>query len=108
MDLLLADDGNPRSLLFQLQALAAHLESLPRLIDSPFPGRERREVLRGISEIQLFDFPALARDWDGESATSLHALLTHLKNGFPVISDALTRAWLSHAETTRQLARGNA
>jgi uncharacterized alpha-E superfamily protein len=41
VDLILNDDGNPRSLLFQLQAISRHLDALPRLQDNPFPRREQ-------------------------------------------------------------------
>ncbi len=108
VDLILNDDGNPRSLLFQLQALGRHLDALPKLQESPFPRLEQALVLQAVTDLRLIDFPSLARDPSGVERTRLGELLVRLRRDLPTISDCLTRAWLSHAETTRQLSRGNA
>lgn len=105
VDLILNDDGNPRSLLFQLQALGRHLDALPKLQDDPFPRREQGLVLRAITDLRMMDFPGLARDPEGPQREHLGALLNRLHEDLPTISDCLSRGWLSHAETTRQLSR---
>lgn len=105
MDLILGDDGNPRSLLFQLVAIGRHLDALPRLQESPFPRREQAIVLQAVADIRLMDFPALARDPSGEERGRLGEFLRRLRREIPTVTDCLTRAWLSHAETTRQLSR---
>jgi uncharacterized circularly permuted ATP-grasp superfamily protein/uncharacterized alpha-E superfamily protein len=107
VDLILNDDGNPRSLLFQLQAISRHLDALPRLQENPFPRREQALILSAITELRLLDFPGLARDPEGAERTRLGDLLKRLHGDLPSVSDCLSRAWLSHAETTRQLSRGN-
>lgn len=106
-DLVICDEGNPRSLLFQMNAIGRHLDALPRLQDSPFPRPEQGIVLKASADLRLIDFPALARDPQGDERIRLGSLLGQLKDSLPMVSDSLSRAWLSHAETTRQLSRGS-
>lgn len=105
VDLLLVDEDNPRSLLFQLSVAKRHLDALPKAPDDPFPRREQALVLRAVSDLRLLDFPALARDPEGAERARLGDLLERLRGEIPEVSDCLTRTWLSHAETTRQLSR---
>lgn len=105
VDLILNDIGNPRSLLFQLQALGRHLDALPKLQDDPFLRKEQALVERALTDIKLIDFPGLAREPEGPQRERLGELLNRLHDDLPTISDCLTRGWLSHAETTRQLSR---
>ena len=60
LDLLLADETNPRSLAFQLAALAESIDRLPR--DPTRPGRsaEQRLVLADLTEVRLAELDALA------------------------------------------------
>lgn len=99
------DEDNPRSLLFQLSVAKRHLDALPKAPDDPFPRREQALVLRAVSDLRLLDFPALARDPEGAERARLGDLLERLRGEIPEVSDCLTRTWLSHAETTRQLSR---
>ena len=61
LDLLLADETNPRSLAYQLAALSEGIDRLPR--DPSLPGRspEQRLVLANLTELRLADVEALAR-----------------------------------------------
>ena len=106
IDLVLNDDGNPRSLLFQLQAISRHLDTLPKLRDDPFPRRDQALVLQATTDLRLIDFLGLARDPEGPERERLGQLLFRIRSELPTISDCISRGWLSHAETTRQLSRG--
>ena len=61
LDLLLADDTNPRALAFQLAALADHLAQLPRHPKAPSPTREERIVAHAIDALAAADFDALSQ-----------------------------------------------
>ncbi len=106
MDLILVDETNPRSLLFQLLAVQRHLDALPRLQENPFLRRDQAVAVQAVTDLRLVDFTALARDPSGPERERLTASLGRMRQDLPAITDCLTRAWLSHAETTRQLARG--
>ena len=61
LDLLLADETNPRALAFQLVALARLLAQLPRDPRAPSPTREERMVAHAIEALASADFDALSQ-----------------------------------------------
>ena len=104
LDLLLLDETNPRSLAFQLAALAGHVDSLPR--DSAHPRRspEQRLMLAALTDLRLADIDSLARPADGGVRAGLDGLLTRLGGQLPVLSDQITQSYLTHVQATRHLA----
>ena len=104
LDLLLADEDNPRSLAFQLAALADAVDDLPRVDTSPGRSPEQRLVLAALTRVRVADIGRLAQaDADGRR-TELEALLAGLETDLPVLSDSLTRHYLSHLQVSRQFA----
>jgi uncharacterized alpha-E superfamily protein len=104
LDLLLADETNPRSLAFQLAALAANLDDLPR--EAALPGRsaEQRQMLSVLTALRLADVDELARPDSAGARLRLDSLLGRLGAELPVLSDTITRNYLSHLEPSRHLA----
>lgn len=103
LDLILTDESNPRSLGFQVRALAKEVERLPR-----DPGRadrspEEKVLIPLVAELQLVDIPTLsvvnARGRRGD----LDDLLNRFLVGLPLFSDHLKRSFLTHAAATHQL-----
>jgi uncharacterized circularly permuted ATP-grasp superfamily protein/uncharacterized alpha-E superfamily protein len=104
LDLLLADDSNPRSLAFQLAALGCNVDQLPRDTDAPGPSAEQRLMLSAETDLRLADINSLAeRDGPG-MRRELEALLGRLALALHSLSDALTRTYLSHLQASRHLA----
>jgi uncharacterized alpha-E superfamily protein len=97
MDLLLADETNPRSLAFQIHALADHAAHLPGATDAPSQEAEQvavmLKVLSGVEFGTLVD--KLAAGQDQELSNVLTDLAAELR-GF---SDTLTHHYFSHADT---------
>ncbi len=60
LDLLVADETNPRSLAFQLIALAGHVTNLPRDATPPRDSPEHRLVASALGDVRLADLDALA------------------------------------------------
>jgi uncharacterized circularly permuted ATP-grasp superfamily protein/uncharacterized alpha-E superfamily protein len=60
LDLLLLDESNPKSLVFQLSRLAAHVEELPRQSERRYAGAEERMTLAMVTAARLLDLTALA------------------------------------------------
>ena len=77
LELLLLDRGNPRSLIYQLDRLAADLEALP-LGNTPRLRHEQRLVLEASTKLQLADPAMLAREQPDGSRPELQALLAEL------------------------------
>jgi uncharacterized circularly permuted ATP-grasp superfamily protein/uncharacterized alpha-E superfamily protein len=99
LDLLLADESNPRSLAFQVAALAEHASHLPREaapIRTEFPAAQ----IAGLHDIlRQSDWQALAESPAEALEQSAAALLERCGSGLRAISDSITHLYFSHAET---------
>ena len=94
LDLLLADEGNPRSLAFQMKALAGHSANLPHE-GGRRPEHRQIDAVNGL--LGGADFPALVEQQltgAGEAVTGLLTRITAELNG---LSDALTHQYFTHA-----------
>ncbi|MCP5159907.1 MAG: circularly permuted type 2 ATP-grasp protein [Gammaproteobacteria bacterium] len=105
IDLLLFDEGNPRSVGYQLQRLQRHVGRLQQPDSSPYRSAEERLVLEAVSTLQLADIAALAvlSHDSTHSSTELSRLLDALHTPLSGLSDALTHSHFSHAEVPQQL-----
>jgi uncharacterized alpha-E superfamily protein len=94
LDLLLADDSNPRSLAFQIHALAEHAANLPR--ESGSAGFEHPvfQIAHFREDLQKADWQELV---DGRK--DLSGALQAFGNGLRILSDTITHLYFSHAET---------
>jgi len=107
LDLLLADETNPRSLAYQLAALGEGIERLPR--DPALPGRttEQRLVLANLTDLRLADIDILARADESGRRTRLVDLLSKLEADLPVLSEVVAASYFSHLQTSRHLGSQN-
>ena len=100
LQLLLADDSNPRSVAFQLAALAHQFDGLGRHVDAD------RSRLEGLARAMLDQMQALPmaelaqRDAEGRYA-ALESLLERLKGNLYDFSEALTTLYMSPAKPSR-------
>jgi uncharacterized circularly permuted ATP-grasp superfamily protein/uncharacterized alpha-E superfamily protein len=100
LQLLLADESNPRSIGFQLAALVYQFESLGELDD---PGHDLLEELAGktLREIHVAPVVELAqRDGEGRFVV-LESLLQQLRSNLYEFSEALTAQYMSPAKASR-------
>jgi uncharacterized circularly permuted ATP-grasp superfamily protein/uncharacterized alpha-E superfamily protein len=104
LDLLLTDETNPRSVAYQLVALAEHVEHLPHDRTVPLLGPAPRLMLTLLTRLRLVEIEALCDTGSDGSRWQLEALLMHLMTDLPVLSDTITHHYLSHAEPARHLA----
>jgi uncharacterized circularly permuted ATP-grasp superfamily protein/uncharacterized alpha-E superfamily protein len=104
LDLLLTDETNPRALLFQLAALDAHVTALPASEARAERAPEARIALSAVARVRLADVSALCRVEDGKRLR-LEELLARTQGDLRDLSDALTRAYLSHAGESRRIER---
>jgi uncharacterized circularly permuted ATP-grasp superfamily protein/uncharacterized alpha-E superfamily protein len=105
LDLLLADEGNPRSVIYQVNSLVDHIAGLPRDPTVAVRTPEQRLALELRAQLQLADIEALATPADG-ARPRLSALLDRWTEELPTLSDSLSASYLSHATLSRQLGWG--
>ena len=96
LDLLLADETNPRSLAFQILALADHAANLPQAQDRSQNTRHT-DSMRAL--LEKADWPALAHGQLNAGGDDLDELLAQVAAGLRGLSDSLTHQFFSHATT---------
>ena len=102
VDLLVADERNPRSIVFQLVALAEHVSSLPRDGAAARRSAEERVAFEALAEIRLIDVEAICV-LAGSGRPALGSLLRDLVAKMQRLSDALFAAYLTPATISRAL-----
>ncbi len=98
LDLLLIDETNPRSVAFQLEALAAHLERLPRDSIEHAGGSAQHMVQGLLADLRLADIANLSRKSRFNERPGLEALLGGVAEELPNLTTAITRTYFSHAD----------
>ena len=104
VDLLAVDETTPRSVAFQLVAIGEHLPELPHEQGQAYRRVEDRLVLSCLSRLRLADVEKLCLPDAANRRPGLEALLAELARDLPLLSEALTGSYLSHAAVSRQLA----
>lgn len=93
LDLLLADDTNPRSLCFQIQALADHVAHLP--------GGDAAAGLKHAQQLRMMlaeaDFSLLMEAQFSGGGDDLHKFLTAVVTELRRLSDSISHHYFSHA-----------
>jgi uncharacterized circularly permuted ATP-grasp superfamily protein/uncharacterized alpha-E superfamily protein len=101
LDLLLADETNPRSIAFQLATLFQHVRGLGPSRDAAAESPIVRMVMSAFSELRLLDVDALARDYEtGHRARLAHQLAGFIRS-MEELSSMLTRTFLTHLHASR-------
>jgi uncharacterized alpha-E superfamily protein len=104
VDLLLVDDTNPRSVLFQVAALREHLMQLPRDSTQPRMRGEERLALAALTRLQLLDVGPACQSAGVGKRPPLLAVLVDLETELLELSNQLCGGYLSHALLARPLA----
>jgi uncharacterized circularly permuted ATP-grasp superfamily protein/uncharacterized alpha-E superfamily protein len=102
VDLLLADETNPRSMIYQLVSLEEHLACLPRESTHPQRNPDQQLALRLRTMLRLADLPALCVSAGGRRER-LDALLQESLSVLTSISDLVSQTYFSHAAVSPSL-----
>ncbi|WP_189442766.1 circularly permuted type 2 ATP-grasp protein, partial [Salinicola rhizosphaerae] len=104
LDLLLFDEGNPRSMGYIFKRLERQIDHLPQPSDTPYRSNEARLLIQARSALHLADLETLARvDEDPLAREALAALLDGLAAPLSALSLAIEHSHFSHVEAPRQL-----
>jgi len=98
LDLVLADDSNPRSVLFQLLAIEGHVRALPKEQDLAGLSPIERIVTGLCTELKLADMYRLSAATGARRArVRLDRLMRQLEKGTGSLSDLIARTYFSHS-----------
>jgi uncharacterized alpha-E superfamily protein len=103
LDLLLLDETNPRSLLYQLSELEKRIERLPPRGPGGTLGDEARLILEASTDVRLADRTILGQPRDPRLREHVDGLLGRVGPLIARISDVVTRDLFTHAQGSRQL-----
>jgi uncharacterized alpha-E superfamily protein len=104
LDLLMADENNPRSLAFQLADLGEHFERLPQLKSPSSVDRQQQIIAQVLDQIRQADIYALCRPDAVHFRPRLQELLGAVAAILPGVSNAITHGYFSLAQSSQQLA----
>ncbi|MES2691941.1 MAG: circularly permuted type 2 ATP-grasp protein [Verrucomicrobiota bacterium] len=100
-DLVLLDEANPRSLVYQLQQLLAHFDHLPREKASALPTPAQRALLDALTRLRLSDPTELGscrKDW---ANTQLAGAIQHAGRAGSLVSEAVAVSYFAHSTYSR-------
>jgi uncharacterized alpha-E superfamily protein len=101
LDLLLADESNPRSIGFQLATLFQRVGSLRPQQNGAAIAAEVSLVTRAFSDLRLLDVDSLSRDADDGVRTQLVRQLNGFVRTMEELSSLLTRSFFTHLHASR-------
>jgi uncharacterized circularly permuted ATP-grasp superfamily protein/uncharacterized alpha-E superfamily protein len=104
LDLLIADEENPRSVAFQLVTLTKCLDALPRDESVATVSAEQRVLAAALARLRTASLDRLALEIVDGRRAALGSLLTAFESELPMVSDIVTQQYLSHLRAARQYA----
>ncbi|HXP62133.1 MAG TPA: circularly permuted type 2 ATP-grasp protein [Dongiaceae bacterium] len=100
-DLVLLDDTNPRSLIFQLEQLAQHFERLPRENERALPGPAERILLESLTVLRLADPTELDSGRKEFTQTEIAEVIGRIGAAMPRLSDSIAISHFTHSTVAR-------
>lgn len=98
LDLVLADESNPRSLVFQLADMKAHMSVMPLEGLDGHLSRAQRNLIAMHTDVTLADVDKLATVTSRNGKrTHLDRLLNRCEEGLDTLTDQVTQTYFSHS-----------
>jgi uncharacterized alpha-E superfamily protein len=99
-DLVLLDDKNPRSVLFQVVQLMQHFERLPKDREEA-PGSGKSILEKCLAQLNQTDARELAGPREGWAASELSAAVRSTIEMLPKLSNAIASTYFAHSSISR-------
>jgi uncharacterized circularly permuted ATP-grasp superfamily protein/uncharacterized alpha-E superfamily protein len=103
LDLVLADESNPRAVGFQLMALSEHVRSLAHDESEMVRTTEQKLVLSAQASLRLADVESFCTVNGSGDRHQLDKFLSNLASELRALSDSITHTYLTHTVDSRQL-----
>jgi uncharacterized circularly permuted ATP-grasp superfamily protein/uncharacterized alpha-E superfamily protein len=98
LDLVLADESNPRSLAFQLNMMRSHMEVMPLEDLHGHLSKAQKILLSMHSDVLLADMDKLANTASKSgNRTHLNRLLVRCEDGVDTLTQLITQTYFSHS-----------
>ncbi|NBC23877.1 MAG: hypothetical protein GVY21_10415 [Gammaproteobacteria bacterium] len=102
LDLVLADESNPRSLAFQLASMRTHMDVMPLEDLHGHLSRAQKLLISMHTEVLLADVDKLAHTTStGGNRTHLNRLLNRTEKSIEHLTQLITQTYFSHSEGHR-------
>lgn len=102
LDLVLADDSNPRSLAFQLSTMRGHMEVMPLEELHGHPSQAQKLLISMHTEVVLADVDKLANTTSAAgNRTLLNRLLNRCEKSIADLTQQISQTYFSHSEGHR-------
>ncbi|QDU93154.1 circularly permuted type 2 ATP-grasp protein [Lignipirellula cremea] len=101
LDLVLTDESNPRSMAYQFVALEKLVDELPRDMATPGYGPEQKAAMNLLHTIRMVDVSNIAVLHHLGEHHHLEELLNHVDKQIPELTDAISRKYLIHSESSK-------
>lgn len=99
-DLVLLDDKNPRSVLFQIEQLAKHFERLPKEREDA-AGSGKGILQKCLARLKSADTRELASVKENLTASQLGDIIQQTLRELPKLSDAIAAGYFAHSMISR-------
>ncbi|MDP1797460.1 MAG: alpha-E domain-containing protein, partial [Planctomycetaceae bacterium] len=103
LDLIIADETNPRSVAFQFATLAEHVRQLSTGRNPEVPNQEQQLVLEAQGGLRLTDVEALCEVGPNKQRQALQAFQKRVSHELMNLSDAIMHTYVTHTTPPQQL-----
>jgi uncharacterized circularly permuted ATP-grasp superfamily protein/uncharacterized alpha-E superfamily protein len=104
LDLMISDETNPRSVLYQLNECAAHVEELRTGVKEESGKADQGLAAALASAVRDADVVRLAREYEAGNRRGLHHLLDKVIATLPELSDTISHHYFFHSGPIQRLA----
>jgi len=103
MDLLIADEINPKSIAFQLVALSEHVETLPRNGIRKYSTPEERILLSVLTTVRLADIISICKSNQEDRLKDLIQILTTVETSVHDFTNYVSQYYFTRIPATKHL-----
>ncbi|HMO86164.1 MAG TPA: alpha-E domain-containing protein, partial [Lacipirellulaceae bacterium] len=104
LDLMISDETNPRSVVYQLMQLAVHVEQLPQDARGSTNSLDQGLTAALVNILRRADMRQVAREFQDGDDRSLKTLLGDVEGTLPELSDLISHRYFFHSGPMQRLA----
>jgi uncharacterized circularly permuted ATP-grasp superfamily protein/uncharacterized alpha-E superfamily protein len=104
IDLLVADESNPRSVAYQVAAIEQHLCNLPGQTSHPQARPHTLVILKLRTTLRLADLHVVCKAAENGTRGGLSALMNEVIQSLQQVAEYVSQIYFSHAEIAHRLA----